>query len=105
MPKLHITTRSGVFASIEGDSGHSVMEILRDNGFDEVLAICGGCASCATCHIYVDPKFIDLLPPVGNDERDLLEMSEHRKLTSRLACQIQFSPALDGLDVTIAPEN
>ncbi len=81
------------------------MELLRDNGFDEVLAICGGCASCATCHVYVDPMFMDLFPPPGNDERDLLEMSEHRKPTSRLSCQIQFGPALDGLHVTIAPEN
>ena len=81
------------------------MEMVRDAGFDELLALCGGCCSCATCHIFVDPAFADKLPPMSDDENDLLDSSDHRKETSRLSCQLAFTPALDGLKVEIAPED
>jgi 2Fe-2S ferredoxin len=81
------------------------MEIVRDAGIDELLALCGGCCSCATCHVYVDPTFADRLPPMAEDESDLLDSSEHRTAASRLSCQIRFGPGLDGLRVTIAPED
>ena len=81
------------------------MEAIRDNGFDELLALCGGCCSCATCHVHVDPAFKDKLPPMSEDEDDLLESSDHRVETSRLSCQIEFTAELDGLKVKIAPED
>jgi 2Fe-2S ferredoxin len=81
------------------------MEVIRDNGIDELLALCGGCCSCATCHVHVDPAFADKLPAMSEDESDLLDSSDHRNERSRLSCQIQFSAALDGLKVTIAPED
>jgi len=82
-----------------------VREAIRDNGFDELLALCGGCCSCATCHVHVDPAFKDKLPPMSEDEDDLLESSDHRVETSRLSCQIEFTAELDGLKVKIAPED
>ncbi|WP_176592676.1 2Fe-2S iron-sulfur cluster-binding protein [Sphingobium sp. EM0848] len=105
MAKLIVVNRSGEEKAVEGDNGLSVMEIIRDNGFDELLALCGGCCSCATCHVYVDPAFADSLPPVSEDENDLLDSSDHRNETSRLSCQLTFSDALDGLRITIAPED
>jgi len=81
------------------------MENIRDNGFDELLALCGGCCSCATCHVHVDPAFADRLEPMSEDENDLLDSSDHRNETSRLSCQIQMTDALDGLKVTIAEED
>jgi 2Fe-2S ferredoxin len=69
------------------------------------LALCGGCCSCATCHVHVDPDFAALLPPMSEDENDLLDSSDHRNETSRLSCQIHLTAALDGLRVTIAPED
>ena len=105
MPKLVVVTREGEESSIDVDNGVTVMEAIRDNGFDELLALCGGCCSCATCHIVVDPAFIDKLPSMGEDEDDLLESSDHRAETSRLSCQIPFTDDLDGLKVTIAPED
>ena len=90
---------------LEGEVGLSVMEIARDAGVDEILALCGGCCSCATCHVHVDPAFADRLPPISEDENDLLDSSSDRTATSRLSCQIQFTSALDGLRVTIAPED
>ncbi len=105
MPKLIVVNRDGEESTVEVDNGLTVMEAIRDNGFDELLALCGGCCSCATCHIHVDPAFTDKLPTMSEDEDDLLESSDHRAETSRLSCQVPFTPELDGLKVTIAPED
>ena len=90
---------------VEGKPDLSLMEVIRDNGFDELLALCGGCCSCATCHVHVDPAFVDRLPAMSADESDLLDSSDHRTAHSRLSCQIPFSDQLDGLHVRIAPED
>ena len=105
MPKLIVTTREGDTSEIEVENGLTVMEAIRDNGFDELLALCGGCCSCATCHVHVDPGHTANLPAMSEDEDDLLESSDHRVETSRLSCQIPFTDDLDGLKVTIAPED
>ncbi len=105
MPRLIIVTRDGAERTVEGRSGWSVMENIRDNGFDELLALCGGCCSCATCHVHVDPEWVERLKPRKADEDDLLDTSDHRIEASRLSCQILFGPELDGLRVTIAPED
>ena len=105
MAKLNVVTREGQEVVLEGQEGLSVMEIIRDGGIDELLALCGGCCSCATCHVHVDPTFADKLPPISEDENDLLDSSDHRNDQSRLSCQLTFNEALDGLRVTIAPED
>jgi 2Fe-2S ferredoxin len=105
MPQLIVTTREGEERAIMGEAGLSVMEVMRDNGIDEILALCGGCCSCATCHVHVDPDFADKLPKMSADEDDLLDSSSDRDATSRLSCQIPFSDALDGLRVRIAEED
>lgn len=105
MPKLIVVNRAGEESTIEVADGLTVMEAIRDNGFDELLALCGGCCSCATCHVHVDPAFTDKLPTMSDDENDLLDSSDHRDATSRLSCQIAFTSDLDGLKVTIAPED
>ena len=105
MPKLVVVDRAGEEKTVDVQDGLTVMEAIRDNGFDELLALCGGCCSCATCHVHVDPSFMDRLPAMSEDEDDLLESSDHREANSRLSCQIPFSADLDGLKVTIAPED
>ena len=105
MPKLTVITREGTESTVEGDAGLSVMEVIRDAGFDELLALCGGCCSCATCHVQVDPAFAGKLPKMSEDENDLLDSSDFRTEYSRLSCQIPFGADLDGLRVTIAPED
>jgi 2Fe-2S ferredoxin len=105
MPSLNIVTRDGTERNVEARVGWSVMENIRDNGFDELLALCGGCCSCATCHVHVDPDWFARVGPRGPDEDDLLDTSDHRVETSRLSCQILFAPELDGLRVQIAPED
>ena len=106
MPTLHVVNRAGEESAVEVEDGLTVMEAIRDNGFDELLALCGGCCSCATCHVHVDMASAGGdLPKLGEDEDDLLESTDHRNETSRLSCQIPFTPELDGLRVTIAPED
>ncbi|MCI4592064.1 2Fe-2S iron-sulfur cluster-binding protein [Sphingobium sp. BYY-5] len=105
MPEIIVTDRAGKQATIAATSDRTVMETIRDAGFDDMVALCGGCCSCATCHVYVDPEFIDLLAPISEDENDLLDTSPHRNERSRLACQVQLTDSLSGLRVTIAPED
>ncbi len=102
MTLLVITTRGGVTRSVEGSDDLSVMRVIRHAGFDELQALCGGCLSCATCHVIVHPDDFAKLGPISDDENDLLDSADERTPTSRLSCQIPFGPALNGLRVTIA---
>jgi 2Fe-2S ferredoxin len=104
MTRLIVVTREGMEQVIESQPGPSVMKIIHDNAGD-LLALCGGSCSCATCHVHVDPQFWDRLPPMSEDERDLVDLLDHRSETSRLSCQIPFTDDLDGLRVTIAQED
>src|SRR4051812_12470502 len=105
MAKLNIIGRDGREATVDGRNGWSVMENIRDAGFDELLALCGGCCSCATCHVHVDEDWLDKLGPVSAHEGDLLHNPSHPQPNSRLSCQIEFGEQLDGLRVQIAPED
>lgn len=107
MATLIVTDRSGIEHALEGDGmdGLSVMEIVRDSGAEEILALCGGCCSCSTCHVYVDADFLEKLPPMSREETELLDGSDHRNERSRLSCQIRFRNELDGLKLTVAPED
>ena len=105
MAQFVVTTRDGTPHRLEIGDDRTVMEAIRDAGIDELLALCGGCCSCATCHVYVDPAHADRLPPMTDDESDLLDSSDHQTAQSRLSCQLPLSAALDGLSVRIAPED
>ena len=105
MPKIFVTKRDASVEIMECLPGLSAMELIRSAGVDELLALCGGSCSCATCHIYVDENWLSTLPAISEDENDLLESSNHRRRESRLSCQIKLGDALDGLRVTIAPED
>ena len=105
MTILNVTLRTGETRVVQARPGISVMETIRDGGIDEIMAICGGCCSCATCHVYVADDDWGRLSPASPEEAELLEFSEHPTERSRLSCQIRMSEALDGLSVTIAPED
>jgi 2Fe-2S ferredoxin len=105
MTEIFVTTREGTQRAITPENGLSVMEAIRDAGVDELLALCGGCCSCATCHVFVAPEFAKRLPAMSADEDELLDASSHRTAQSRLSCQIVIDSSLAGLAVTIAPED
>jgi len=102
MPDIIVTTREGDERRIRGAVGRSLMELIRDAGIDEIEAICGGTCTCSTCHVYVADEDLGRLPPMLDDEREMLSASAPRA-GSRLACQVAVTDALDGLHLTIAP--
>ena len=104
MAKMRVTDQGGQFHEVEGRAGLKIMETLREYDYG-VTAICGGLCSCATCHVLVDPEWLSRLPPPQSDEKDLLvELQHYDPARSRLSCQIDFTDALDGLPLTVAPE-
>ena len=104
MPTIIAIDRDGERTTLEADAGTTVMETLRDAGLP-VEAICGGCCSCATCHVFVDAAWRSAVGPRNPDEDELLQMSEHiDQAASRLGCQMTLGDEHDGLVVTLAPE-
>jgi len=104
MVAITVTLRDGNIRPIDAPEGVSLMEALRDSGIDEILALCGGCCSCATCHVIFEEDYGDRLPATSADEDDLLDSSSHRVATSRLSCQITVDDALAGVRLRVAPE-
>ena len=105
MPSLIVVTRKGEERMLQGAADVPVMKVIFDSGVADFLALCGGSCSCATCYVHVDPAYFARLPPMKQDERDLIDCLDHRSETSRLSCQLAFAPDLDGMRVTIAEEN
>ena len=105
---ITLLSRRGDQHSIEANEDISLMENFRDAGIDEMLALCGGSCSCATCHVYIEEKFYDRVleaSPMSIDENELLDGSLHRGETSRLSCQIKAEPFMEGMLVRLAPED
>lgn len=102
MAAIHVIGLDGAEKVIEGKAGTFLMEVLRDNGFDNLLALCGGCCSCATCHVFVEAGPDSLTQTASEDENDLLDNSEYRQPNSRLSCQIRLSDDLDSIRVRLA---
>ncbi len=105
MSILNLVTRKGDTRQIDAADGESIMIAVREAGIDDLAAICGGSCSCATCHVWVDTAWIDKAGPPGPVEEELLDGSMHREAGSRLSCQIIMTQELDGIKVTIAPED
>lgn len=88
--------------SVDAEDGDSLMRAALTHGVDGIVAECGGNAVCATCHVYVDEGWLGKLEPVGEDEDALLDGTADERLpNSRLSCQINISPALEGLVVRL----
>ena len=103
MVRVAVTRRDGVTHEVEAKPGRSLMLNIRREA--EIAAICGGCASCGTCHVYVAEDWLDRLPAMASDEDTTLSFSDWRQRNSRLSCQIRVTDDLDGLAVTVAPED
>lgn len=100
--KVHVIDQKGTPHEIDGLDGWRVMEIIRDNGVP-IKAECGGACACATCHVYVDPIWLDKLVPPTEEEIERLDEAFEVKQNSRLSCQILMRAEFDGLSVRLAP--
>jgi 2Fe-2S ferredoxin len=102
--QLTVVDRVGATHDLEWEPDQTMMEALRDNDLP-VLASCGGTASCATCHVFLEQEVFDTLEERSEDELELLVEAEgYRECGSRLSCQVGFSRDLNGATVTLAPE-
>jgi 2Fe-2S ferredoxin len=100
MPRVRYIEPGGRERTLELSAGSSLMRGAVDAGIDGIEAQCGGNCACATCHCYVQPPWLDKLPPPSEDERLMLSnVAAERRPNSRLSCQLIASEALDGLTV------
>ena len=105
MPKVFFVSPDGSEEGVEVDGGTTVMVAAQQHGIDGIVADCGGSCSCATCHVYVHPRFVDRFTPVGQFEDELLDTTSCDRLdNSRLSCQLVMSGEVDGIRIQI-PES
>ena len=100
MPKITYIDNQGSSKTIEVEKGLSVMEGAIQNDIPGIDADCGGSMACATCHVYVEEKWLDKIPKPEDGEVDMIDMAFEPKKNSRLSCQITVVNELDGLTVT-----
>ena len=100
MAKITYKDQEGKSKTIEVENGLSVMEGAIQNDIPGIDADCGGSMACATCHVYVEEKWLDKLPKAEEGEVDMIDMAFEPKKNSRLSCQLIVSDELDGLTVT-----
>lgn len=105
MINVTVIDRTGVERAVEAEFGYTLMEAIRDAGFDDLIGQCGGCCSCATCHVLIDETWAQKVGRPDDMEAELLDTSPHRQDNSRLGCQITLINEFDGLRVTMAPED
>ncbi len=103
MGNIVVEDREGKEHNLKAENGLTIMEIIRDAGLD-IEAACGGCCSCATCHIYIDKESIDLLKSIEDEEESMLDQAFNVNQYSRLSCQIEYEEKLDGIRLALAPE-
>ncbi|SLK84446.1 2Fe-2S ferredoxin [Mycobacteroides abscessus subsp. abscessus] len=100
--KITFTNSDGYTKSLDAEEGISLMHVAVSHDVPRITADCGGNAMCATCHIYVDDADYLRLPPIADDEDEMLDFTEcARRPTSRLACQVQVDNALGAITVEI----
>jgi 2Fe-2S ferredoxin len=99
MPKITYIEHDGTVHTVEAELGSTVMETAQRNNVTSIVAECGGACTCATCLVHVDEKWFSVVGPPSTEEEDMLDFAFEVKPTSRLACQIKVTEALDGLIV------
>lgn len=100
MSKVTFITPEGETVVVENAEGN-LMSIAVDHAVSGIGGDCGGVCSCATCHVHIDPVWVDRVGPANDIESGMLEFASHFCLNSRLGCQVQVTPALDGLVVRV----
>jgi len=100
MPKITYKNKSGNSKTLEVEKGLTVMEGAIQNNVPGIDADCGGSMACATCHVYVEEKWLSKLPKAEEGEIDMIDMAFEPKKNSRLSCQLIVTDEMDGLEVT-----
>ena len=99
---VHLTSHSGTTTFVEGKVGKSLMQAATAANVEGIAADCGGSMTCATCHVFVDAQFLQLLPLPDAAELAMLAFTAMpRQPGSRLSCQITLTEALDGMTAAL----
>ena len=101
MPKITFIQHDGKEIETNGTPGMTVMETAIKNQVLGIDADCGGACACATCHVYVEPAWLEKVGKRNPMEEDMLDFAFDVRDNSRLSCQIKVSDALDGLRVKV----
>ena len=102
MNTINVIDLEGKAKQVAFEQGDSLMEVLREAGYEEIVAMCGGCCSCATCHVHIDNQDEFTLPPIEEDEHALVSMTDNYDVkASRLSCQLTMSELQTGMTVRI----
>lgn len=104
MPKIIFIDFEGTDRAVEAHLGDTVMEAATNNDLPGIDADCGGACACATCHVYVDEAWTDIVGKPEELEAEMLSVADEVRDNSRLSCQIQITEEMDGLVVT-TPES
>lgn len=104
MAKITYVEHDGTEHVVDVADGLSVMEGAVNNMIPGIDADCGGACACATCHVYVDEKFMDKIEPKEDMEQTMLDFAPDVRDNSRLSCQIKVKPEIDGMIVRM-PES
>ena len=99
MAKITYIENNGTSHTVDVAEGLTVMEGAVQNNIPGIDADCGGGMACATCHVYVKDKWFDKINKKSEVEDDMIDQAYEPKKSSRLSCQIQVSPEIDGLEV------
>ena len=99
MARITFIEHGGTRHEVDVPNGLSVMEGAKRFTIPGIDGDCGGACACATCHVYVDERWFDRLPPMDELEHDMLDFAFDVRPTSRLACQIKVDQSLEGLVV------
>lgn len=101
MGTVTFISATGERTEAEAKTGESIMEIARNAGVDGITAECGGCLSCATCHVYLEGDWAARVPAPSSEEQVMVECAIDVRDNSRLSCQVKFTDDLDGIEIGI----
>jgi 2Fe-2S ferredoxin len=101
MAKITYIQHNGTSQTVEAQPGMTVMEAAVKNAVPGIDADCGGACACATCHVYVEPNWVERAGSRSDMEEDMLDFAFDVRDNSRLSCQIKVTDALDGLVVQV----
>ena len=103
MTNINFKLRNGELKKIDAENGLTLMEVARDNDLG-IEGTCGGSISCCTCHVVIEKDWFAKVGAANPDEEDMLDLAVDLQPTSRLGCQIEVTPELDGLIVNVPNE-
>jgi len=102
MINITFVEQDGTRHEVKVNAGDDLMHAALDNNIDGVIGECGGACACATCHVYLEPRIVELLPPPNSNELEMLDFTVSMgDDASRLGCQVRITKIMEGMIVQL----